>query len=45
MKKIIFGINYVGYLICKYLPRSSAKISVGGEIETFFCKKYCRSRR
>ncbi len=42
MKKIILGIYYVAYLMCKYLPRSSSKLS-GGGLRRFFCKKIISS--
>ena len=42
MKKIFLGIYYVAYLMCKYLPRSSAKLS-GGVLRSFFAKKIIES--
>ena len=42
MKKIFLGINYLAYLMCKHLPRSSSKIS-GGGLRRFFAKRIIAS--
>lgn len=37
MKRVLLGINYIGYLMCKHLPRSSSKLG-GGVLRRFFTK-------
>ncbi len=40
MKKIVLGINYIAYLLCKRLPSSSSKIMrFGMKLRGYFCKK------
>ena len=42
MKRVLLGINYVGYLMCKHLPRSSSKFG-GGALRRFFTKNIVAS--
>jgi len=40
MKKIVLGINYIAYLLCKRLPSSSSKfMRFGMKLRGYFCKK------
>ena len=38
MKRVVWGLNYVGYMMCKNLPCSSSRIS-GGRLRRFFAKR------
>lgn len=40
MKKLLFGINYIAYIVCKNLPSSSSKLMrFGMKLRGFFCRK------